>query len=70
MEKTIEVTITVNKNGEASFYFQDVESGCDNEIFTYVALAGEKKEELANELLSWMYLISEEVEDEETEGNE
>lgn len=63
VSKTVEVTITVTKNGNVWFDFYETESGDDYRISTALSDLSEEESRVGTELLSWAELMSDELND-------
>ena len=70
VEKTVVVTITLDGTGSACFDFLEPESCDDFRIVTSIKNSAEEELRIGRELLSWLPLMADEVEEIMTEGKE
>lgn len=67
MERTLELTIRLDKNNPCGFVIDTYEYQSSLSNGTYGKTLDEHKDQLWNEVLSWVYLMQEEQEEEESE---
>lgn len=61
MEKTVSVTIMLDRNGMAAFTFHEPESGDISRIVTTLEDCAEEECRVGGELLSWLSLMADEM---------
>lgn len=69
MERTFSVTINLDKNGEAEFIFIDDDSGDSVSYCTTVGAEDNSALYVGKELMSWLSLMADELEDCDDEEN-
>ena len=67
MERTLELTIRLTKENPCGFVIDTYETQTCMSAGTWGETEEEQKEQLWNEVISWVYLMKEEQEDEDSE---
>lgn len=65
MKKLIEVTIVLGKNGAVDYEFYEPESGDFTRVSTTLQESGEIEKKIGEELLSWLTLMADEMEEQD-----
>ena len=68
IEKTIDVTVMLDRNGLACFTFYEPESGDISRVVTTLEDCAEEESRVGGELLSWLSLMKDELDIMNEEG--